>query len=201
MGARIPLSKAPYAGRVFSVNAESGIMAAGLGAAAEILQFRVVDATEQRKFRVLSVMLSAANNGTAFAAGSAQFNLTAATAWTAAGTGGGVLTLTGDNAKNRRSQNTNIFGVSGEIRVATTAALTAGTKTLDSQGLAGFNVGVPAVAGQQLLLPTDFLQGCLTTEGDPLEFTHQQGFVIRATVPATGTWKFSASIIWAEYNG
>lgn len=197
----MPSPSAAYAGRVFSVHAASGIMAAGLAAASEILQFRVVDATEQRKFRLLSVLLSVANDGTAFTAGSAQFDLVAATAWSAAGTGGATLTLTGNNAKNRRSQNQNILGVAGEIRVATTAALTAGTKTLDAQGLAGFNVGVQAVAGQQILLPSDFLQAATTTEGDMYEFTHQQGFAIRATVPATGTWRYSANIVWAEYNG
>jgi hypothetical protein len=191
--------KNPYQGRIFGVSAVSGIMAAGLAANSEILQFRVVDATELRKFRVLSVLFSAATDTTAFTAGAATFDMVPARAWTAAGTGGGTATLTGNNGKFRTAQNTNIMGVSGEIRIATTAALGAGTKTLDSQGVAALCGGASA-AGLQIVVPTDFLQEAFQTDGEPLIVSHQEGFVIRASVPATGTWKWAASILWAELS-
>lgn len=192
-------AKTPYQGKVFGVHSASGVMAAALAANSEIYQFRVVDATELRKFRILSVLFSAAVDTVGFTAGAAQFELVPATGWSAAGTGGTTATLTGNNAKYRRAQNTNILGVSGEIRVASTVALTAGTKTLDIQGVAGLTAGAGA-AGTVIVFPADFLQAGTTIDGDPLIVSNQEGFAIRATVPVLGTWKFSVSVIWAEYS-
>lgn len=191
--------KNPYQGRVFGVSAISGIMAAGLAANSEILQFRVVDATELRKFRVLSVLFSAAVDTTGFTAGAATFDIVPARAWTAAGTGGATPTLTGNNGAFRTGQNPNILGVSGQIRVATTAALGAGTKTLDAQGVSCLAGGASA-AGTQIIVPTDLLQEAFQPDGEPLIVSHNEGFVVRASVPATGTWKFAASILWAELS-
>jgi hypothetical protein len=190
---------ATHYGRVYAFNAASGVMAAGLAANSEILQCRFVDATELRKLRVVSVLLSAAVDATGFTAGAGMFDLVAARAWTAAGTGGGTLTLTGNNGKLRTSQNTAVLSA-GEIRVATTAALGAGTKTLDSQGLAGICAPCGA-AGTQIIAPVDLLKEGLTTEGEPLFISHQEGFVLRATVPATGTWRFAATIYVSEATG
>jgi hypothetical protein len=191
--------KADYAGRVFGVAAVSGAMAAGLAANAEILQFRVVDATELRKIRILSVLFSAAVDGTAFTAGAATFDLVPARGWTGAGTGGGTATLTGNNGKYRVAQNQNNLGVSGEIRIATTAALGAGTKTLDAQGIAAL-AGGASLAGTQIIVPSDFLANALQPDGEPLIVGHQEGFVVRANVPAVGTWKWTATITWAELS-
>lgn len=192
--------KADYAGRMYSVGLLSGVMAAGLAAGSEILQFRNVEATETaRKLRVLSVVLSAATDATGFTAGAAQFDLIKATAWSAAGTGGATATLTGNNAKYRVSQNTCNLGASGEIRVASTAALTAGTKTLDAQGLVAL-AGAAGAAGSQIIVPTDFLPNTLQPDGEPLVIGHQEGFAIRATVPATGTWKFAVTVVWGELS-
>jgi hypothetical protein len=191
--------KNAYQGRVFGVSAISGVMAAGLAANSEIIQFRFVDAAELRKLRILSVLFSAAVDGTAFTAGAATFDLVPARGFTAAGTGGGTATLTGNNGKFRTAQNQNLLGVSGEIRVATTAALTAGTKTLDAQGIASLAGGASA-AGTQIIVPTDLLQEASQADGEPLILSHNEGFVVRATVPATGTWKFAAGILWAELS-
>ena len=189
--------KNAYQVRIYGASAISGVMAAGLAANSEILQFRFVDATEQRKIRIVSALLSAAVDTTGFTAGAATFDLVPARSWTAAGTGGGTLTLSGNNGKFRTAQNTNILGVSGEIRVATTAALTAGTKTLDAQGTTGV-VAQAGAAGTQMLFPVDLLQEAFQVDGEPLIVSHNEGFVIRATVPATGTWKFAVGLQWAE---
>lgn len=192
-------AKTPYQGKVYGVSLVSGVMAAALGAGSEIYQLRVVDTPNLRKFRVLSVLFSAAVDATGFTAGAASFDLVPARAFTAAGTGGATATLTGDNGKFRTSQNTNILGVAGEIRIATTAALTAGTKTLDANAIAGL-VGAGGAAGTPILYPTDFLQAAVTADGEPLILSHNEGFAIRATVPATGTWKFNVAVLWAEYS-
>jgi hypothetical protein len=187
-------------GRIYAFNAASGVMAAGLAANSEILQVRHVDATELRRLRVLAILLSASVDATGFTAGAGLFDVVPARAWTAAGTGGGTLTLTGNNGKLRTTSNTNILGVSGEIRVATTAALTAGTKTLDAQGIAGIAAPCGA-AGTQIIAPVDLLKEGLMPDGDPLFIGHQEGFVIRASVPAVGTWKFAATIYVSEATG
>jgi hypothetical protein len=90
--------------------------------------------------------------------------------------------------------------VSGEIRNCHNCrSQAAGTKTLDSQGVAALCGGAGA-AGSQIVVPTDFLQEAFQTDGEPLIVSHQEGFVIRASVPATGTWKWAASILWAELS-
>lgn len=77
---------------------------------------------------------------TAFTAAQAMdFSLIVARAFTASDTGGTAITLTGNNAKHRTSLGT-LTG--GDLRIATTAALTAGTKALDGNttGSLGFFV-------------------------------------------------------------
>jgi len=32
----------------------------------------------------------------------------------------------------------------------------------------------------------------------PLVFAQNEGFVVRATVPATGTWQFGVTVAWTE---
>lgn len=185
-----------YQAKLFGYNCASGVMAAGLAANSEIIQVRIVDTAAQRRFRVVSAILSAAVDTVGFTAGIARFDLVPARAWTAAGTGGGTLTLTGNNGKMRTLQQA--AQNAGEIRVATTAALTAGTKTLDAQGIAGVAVGASTAAGSQLLLPTELIQAGLTSQEEPLIVSHNEGFVIRANVPAVGTWGFNLSLLLAE---
>lgn len=192
--------KNDYQGRVYGVGLVSGVMAAGLAANSEIFQFRNVEATETaRKLRVLSVVLSAATDATGFTAGAASFDLLKATGWSGAGTGGATATLSGNNAKYRVAQNSSLLGASGEIRVATTAALGAGTKTLDAQGLAAL-AGSGGAAGAAIIVPSDFMALNQFPDSEPLVLGHQEGFVIRANVPATGTWKFAVTVIWGELS-
>jgi hypothetical protein len=174
------------------VSAISGVMAAGISADSEIVQVRFTTSTSQR-LAILSARLSAANLGTAFTAGAIQFSLTKASGWSAAGTGGGTLDLTGVNGK----LNNTISGqVMPEIRVATTAALTAGTKTLDSVRTGNIFAGVPNVAGSQIvndaLLFSDAVPGL-----QPIYLGNQEGVVLRVTAPATGTWSFALNLAFA----
>ena len=175
---------------VYSACAISGVMAAGLAAAAEILQFRWTSTTKLALLK--HVHFHAGVDTTGFTAGAAIFNLLVARTFTAAGTGGGTLTLTGNNAKHKTNMESTAIG---EIRVATTAALTAGTKTLDSNPHATIVTGVGTAAGQDIINDHDL------THADfehPIMLAADEGFVIQATVPATGTWKFGVEILWEE---
>src|SRR5574341_2604196 len=113
----------------YSISTATGAIAAGVGSDSEVFQFRWTSTTNIAL--VTSLRLTGMRATTAFAAGAIDISVTKAHTWTAAGTGGGTATLTGENQKLR----TGPMGTTtvGEIRTATTAALGAGTKTFDSQ--------------------------------------------------------------------
>lgn len=180
----------------FSIAATTGVIAPGLPASSEIFQFRWAPGTGQNRCRILCVQLSAAVDATGFgaSAASAVFDMTVARGWTAAGTGGTVVTPTGNSNKLRTTQNPSLFSLGGEVRVATTAALTAGTKTLDAQPV-GNIVGGAGAAGTTMVYPIP-LYVDWAAYGIPLVLANQEGFVVRATVPATGAFKAG---IWVSY--
>lgn len=177
----------------YSASHLSGTMAAGLAANAEIVQFRWTDAT---RFAVInSVVLNGlAGSATAFTAGFAKVDMLVARGWSADGSGGTALTLTGNNNKLRTAMGTALVGV---IRGSSTAALTAGTKTLDTQavGQHSFSVGV-VVSAIYVAQPVYLLDAI--ANGHPLVLTTNEGFVLRATMPATGTWQWGVTINWTE---
>jgi hypothetical protein len=178
----------------YKVAGLSGTMAAGLAANAEIFQLRWTDAT--RLCLINSVVLNGlSGSATAFAAGFAKVDLLTARSWSADGSGGTTLAVTGNNQKLRTSMGTSLMGA---IRVASTAALTAGTKTLDAapMGLFGFSIGTVAnviyVPGQLTLFDSDL------GNSHPIVLATNEGIVCRATVPATGTWQFGITVNYTE---
>lgn len=189
-----------YEAYAFQHAAASGAMAAGLSAASEIYQFRWAPGAGAKKARILGVFLSAADGATAFAAGSALFSMQVARAWTAAGTGGSAVTPSGNSNKLRTSQVASLFSAGGEIRVATTAALTAGTKSLDAQPIGNIVGGAQATAGIQLIYQIPLYADWESSYGVPLVLDHQEGFSIIGTVPATGVWQFGVTTFWAEID-
>lgn len=171
----------------------SGTMTAGLAANAEILQFRWTNASNLALIQRVCLE-GLAGSATAFTAGFAKVDIVIARSWSSDGSGGTAMTLTGNNQKLRTSMATT--GV-GAIRGSSTAALTAGTKTLDGQpcGLISFSIGtVASVIYQQQVPVFDANAGSL----HPIVLAQNEGFVLRATVPATGTWQFGATIEWTE---
>ena len=176
----------------FSMAVVTGTMGAGVGANSEIFQFRWTSTSTL--CIVKKVLVSAGNVATAFTAGLTKMDLMFARAWTAAGTGGGTATITTNNAKLKTSFATT--GV-GEIRVATTAALGAGTKTLDAQALDAICHSVAAVEGTPVI-PRTTLWDASKEDEYPLILAAEEGLVVRATVPATGTWTGAVAIRWLE---
>lgn len=175
----------------YSTAALSGVMAAGLAGAAEIWQLRWTSTTKLAL--ITHLFMHASVDTTGFTAGTVTFNLFKATAWTAAGTGGGTLTLTGDNAKlDTKMASTAV----AEIRVATTAALTAGTKTLLDTPHATTVTGVGTAAGADILANHDMVN--VADLSHPMLLRADEGVALQATVPATGTWKFAVEMLWVE---
>lgn len=188
------------AGGHFAIAAVTGAIAAGAGADSEVLQFRNPHAS--RLAIVSRIALTGMRATTAFAAGAIDLKATIARAWTVAGTGGTDLTLTGDKQKLRTLHDTI---AAAAIRVATTAALGAGTKTLDTQDIgmitthssAGVGAATPIIGS--IYLPTlELFRGDYESGEQPLVLAPNEGFVIRATVPATGVWNLGMMVRWAE---
>lgn len=177
----------------YRVSGLSGTMAAGLAANAEVFQFRWVDAT--RLCVVTSVLWDGlSGSATAFTAGFAKVDMLIARSWTADGSGGTTLTLAGNNQKMRSSMNTTLIGGS---RIASTAALTAGTKTLDAQAIGQYSAAIGTGTSVQHMPQFDLFHADPGGES-PLILSQNEGFVVRATVPATGTWQFGVTVCWTE---
>ena len=169
----------------------TGTIAAGLAANSDIFQFRWTDST--RLCAIYEVSLVGMYQLTGFTAGAGLFRMNIARSFSASGTGGTAATLTGDNQALRTSMGTSLVG---DLRIATTAALGAGTKTYDSQSVGVYNKFILASANTQVF---DEFKLWYTNPGDhPIILAQNEGFGIRATVPATGTWVVGVSVKWAE---
>lgn len=187
----------PGALGVYRKSLQSGTMAAGLTANAEVFQFRWSDAT--RLCAVQRVILDGlGGSATAFTAGFGKIDMVPARAWSADGSGGTAGTITGNNGKLRTSFGTIMAGgAGGTVRIASTAILGLGTKTLDTDPIGQFTFTVGVVvsaqyANQVVLMGEDY------GTAHPLILAQNEGFVLRATVPATGTWQFGVTVHWTE---
>jgi hypothetical protein len=179
----------------YTASALSGTMAAGLAAASEIVQMRWTDAT--RYALIYRITLDGmAGSATSFTAGFANIQAMIARGWTADGSGGTALTVTGNNQKLRTSMGTTLIGA---LRASSTAALTAGTKTLDANpiGQIAFSVGT---AASVIYVNRTTLYGAQEVGAHPIVLASNEGVIVRATVPATGTWQFGVTIDWAEVS-
>lgn len=175
----------------YSAGVSSAIMAAGLASAAPIVSFRYGGANLAV---IKRIELSMGGLGTAFTAGQATFNLFAARSFTVNDTGGAAATLTTNNNKLRTS-----FGTTGlsDLRASSTATLTAGTRTKDATPLKTISLGIGTTASLAYVPMNTPLFGA-DPNSHPLVLAQNEGWVIEATVPATGTWAFSCNVEWTE---
>lgn len=182
----------------------TGTIGAALAANGELFQFRWVDAT---RFCVLQkVLISAGANVAATAAGLVTLEAMIARGFTVNGTGGTTATLGGNNQKVRTAMGTTLITTAADIRIATTAALGAGTKTLDSQGVGNVTVGIGTGAittshRLQLIDKIDLLEVDADGSIHPIILAQNEGFVIKngATAwPAAMTWAMGVTVVWAE---
>jgi hypothetical protein len=179
----------------------SGILPAALGANSEIWQFRWADAT--RLAVIMGIKISACVTTTFFAAGvPVQVDLIKSTAWTVAGTGGTGITPAA-TMKSRTSMGSALLAA-GDMRIATTAALGAGTKTLEANAMRALLAPGPITASLngQIIAPGTFIYNPDPESGEhPIALVQNEGLSIRSVaVPATGTWQVAIDIKWAEVN-
>jgi hypothetical protein len=163
---------------------------AGIAANAPILDFRF--ASPSLFCLVRRIRLGFWSLGTGFASGIASFSLYVARNFTIDDTGGLLAAVSSNSGKLRTSMQPS----TSTIRYADSAALTAGSRTLDNQPIEGLDVAVPTTTNTQILIRTDLFDA--QEEEHPLVLANQEGFIIQATVPATGLWAFGSTIIWDE---
>lgn len=186
---------------IFHQGANNGTtaMSAGLTAASPIFSFRYINSNVVLVKRVL---LTFGSGGTGFAAGSAQFNMFAARGFSASDSGGTSVATAGSNNNNklRTSMGSTVYTTSNyDARISATGTLTAGTRTLDAQALA--NISVPIGTGTSTtFIPANSTLFDQRVGEYPLVLAQNEGFVIQATVPATGTWFFSVQWTWLELS-
>ena len=183
----------------------TGILPAALGANSEIFQFRWSHATNLAV--IGKIVVSACVTTTMFAAGvPVEIDLVKATGWSGQGTLGTRITM-GALGKTRNSMASSSM-VALDMAIATTAALGAGTKTLETEPMASVVAPGPITGSLngQIIAPGTVLWEPDSGDGaHPLVLgglgggANSEGFVIRSVaVPATGTWRFAVHIWWAE---
>lgn len=187
---------------MYRLGMHSGTMAVSLGANAELFQFRWADASNLGL--VYKVSISAGSNVAATTAALTTINMAAARSWTGAGSGGLRAVLTGNISKLRTSMGTSLVNDAG---ISTTAALTAGTKTIDhattNMGEVAMCIGTGAITVGVALKLLD-QTSLFDADGEgmhPLVLATNEGFIIRNGVvafPAGMTWTFAVNVVWAE---
>lgn len=168
-------------------------MTAGLAANAPIVSFRWGNATN---LAILYAIRMSAACTTAFTAGRFVFDAFFARTFTASDTGGTAPTITGANGKKRTSYASTLVT---DLRLAATATLSAGTRTLDANPFGKLHGVIGTGANTQFVNPnTQLFVGRDNSDQIPLVLAQNEGFVIQATVPATGVWFFSVTLDWLE---
>lgn len=176
-----------------------GTTTGAISAIAAVGQIFAVRWNDQSKLMVL-LRLAVSSTCTAFSSGTgADLEAVRASSYTANASGGTAITpSTTSQMARQTTMAPSSFNSLGEIRVSTTAALTAGTQTLDTAGFGATQLG--GIAGYAS--PLIELFNCFVNGQHPIILANNMGFVVRAvtTVPASNTFRYSVQMSWIEVS-
>jgi hypothetical protein len=179
----------------YLIDLTSGTMAAALAANSPVFSWRNGNASNVIVIRQVQI---SAGDLVGFTAGIATFTMFRATSFSASDTGG-TTSLPGTGSKKKTSMASSLMtaGNNSDIRISATATLTAGTRTLDALAMGTVATSVIATAGNPI---TPGKVTLFDGRGSawPLVLVQNEGFVIQATVPITGTWTFDVQVDWEE---
>ena len=180
----------------YRISTMTGTMAAGIASLAQVFQVRWADPVKMFLLERLTVQCS---TGTGFAATTlgCPLQLIVGHGSTANGSGGTALAPNSVSNKMRPVMASTAFAPAGEIRVATTGALTAATsQTLEAAGI-GICMGAPNATLAQSA-PMDLFN--MVDEGShPLVLQSGDTLAVRTYTPAaTGTWFATFTMEWIE---
>jgi hypothetical protein len=186
----------------YKINPMSLTMVAGLAQnvpiGSTIFSWRVGANANNLVNSIRRVRMSIGNATAAFTAGSLYFVLNRVTGFTQSD-GGGQPSFPGSGNKLKTTfPNSFMTAANGcDIRIATTGALSVGTRVLDAQPLGVFCTSTPNTLGWSISPgKVDLLE--LRGWEHPLILGPNEGMIINAMVPATGTWIFEVDVLWAE---
>lgn len=183
----------------YGIAGQTGLIAAGIASAGQIFQVRWANTAKIFILKKFVVMCSTCTGFAATALG-APLELIVGHGATANGSGGTALAPTSISNKMRSTMTTTGFLDGGEIRIATTAALTAATgQTVEAAPLsscAGAD-NRTLVSTQQMVLFDQSSNG-----SHPLCLNSGDTLVLRTNAPAaTGTWTAFVTMEWIEAVG
>lgn len=194
----------------------SGVIAAGIAANSPVWEMRWGGASViaiVRKLRIQAVVST-----TPFAAGAADssFSLFKAQGFSALDTTGASVAAftvgkTGVNAGSRMAasqlsgDSTALRTAQGGIAISNTAAMSGGTKTLDTQAIATvINRIIGAAAAETIITPEPapyLIDPAECPVIQPIELSQNEGLVLRAdAITATGTWRLAVDVAWDEID-
>jgi hypothetical protein len=172
----------------------------GVAAGALVFSFRFNPAVTTNLCMIRRVELNFATITAFGAAQSLQYSMQIARAFTAVDSGGTSGAFTQANTgKMRTAMPTSQMSLTGSnIQIATAGAMTAGTRTLDTQPIS-FVAGTSSAIGATLTLAPIYNH----VPGDyPLILGYQEGFIINnvQTMGATGVINLTVSVEWMELS-
>ena len=172
----------------------SGTIAPGLPAGSKVFGFRWAPGPGGLLCLVKHIQISMGDL-LGFSPGLVAINALVARPYTALDvTGATPGTFTGNNAKLRTSF---ASSAGASCAIAQTGAISGGSSTLDTDPFATVSGSVPNTAGNPPIINGFDLWGPLPGE-QPLVLANNEGFIIQATVPGTGTWQIGVAVQWDE---
>lgn len=204
----------PNALGCYMVNGRTGIYTAQ-PAGAPLFSFRWTSSTALAV--IMRVAVTVATTTATNVVGNAERELVIARSFTVSDTGGTAVVLTGNNQKMRTSQATSAVG---DMRFASNAQLTAGTRTLDANPISssiailpllftGIDIGSGGVVTTTTAVPSQGLGGremvallsATTGQDYPIVLAQNEGFLIRIgkdAQPTAVAQQTYAQITWCE---
>ena len=180
----------------YKIGTLTGLMAAGIASLASVFQVRWADPS---KLFLLQRMLVQCATVTGFAATSlgCPLELRVGHGSTANGSGGTALAPSSISNRMRTIMAASGFVTSGEIRIATTGALTAATGNTAEPNAIGQCMGA---ANATLVQSPQMILFESSAAGDhPLILNSGDTLSIRTVTPAaTGTWSMAVTMEWIE---
>ncbi len=178
----------------------SGNIAATLAANSDLFSFQWTNASDLAIIQ--SVRASAIVQSTISVAVPFDLAIYVARSYTAADTGGTSVLPTGNNQKMRTSMGTTLVN---DMRISSTAALTPGTRTVDTNPMGRVQGNSGTATGTQFFAQPN-PQPLYTRDNNdhhPIVLKQNEGFVIQNPLagPATGTFSILVQVEWGEVAG
>jgi hypothetical protein len=193
-----------FSGGHYSLASESGLLT-GVAAAGAVFSFRA----PAQGYAIVKKIKAAWVLTTAYTTAQAtDFDVVRCTGFTASDSGGTALAPSAQTNTATNKKRTNLMNSSQltDLRISTTAALTAGTKVQDAFpfGLLPYaSVGATSNTALVTGVPLTDIYAQYTMNEHPMMFAPNEGFNIRAitAMGAAGVIKLYVKVDWAEVPG